>query len=344
MNMRVLALCAVGALLLVGCSGGDSGSSATTASGASATSSNPTQGNDFKVALLTLGKVDDAGWNALAYKGLQAIHTETGADVANKENSNGPAIKDDLRSYAQQKYNLIIGHGYEYNAPSKEVGKDFPGTVFVATSGSDTAPNVGTVRFELEQGFYLAGILAAKMTKSGIVAEVAGEANIPPIESTFNAFDAGARSVNPKIQIKRVYAGSSDDIAKAQQVTETVIGQGADVVIHQADNAAQGVFNACKAKHVYAIGANADQNANDSGEVIASAVIIADPAFVELAKEVKAGTYKGNVTKFGMAKGAIDFVINPAMKDKVPTDVVKLLDETKQQIIAGKVAVPEDKF
>jgi basic membrane protein A len=313
MNTRVLALCAAGALFLAGCNGGDSGSTTTTAGG------NPTPvpkpAATFKVALLTPGKVSDAGWNALAYKGLQAIHTELGAEVANK-----------------------------YNEPSIAVGKDFPAIVFISSSGGKTAPNVGAFRFELEQGFYLAGMMAAKMSKSGIIAEVGGLPDIPSIESTFHAFEAGAKSVNPKIVVKKVYAGSFDDIAKAQTATETVIGQGADFVIHQANNAAQGVFNACKAKGVNALGANADQNANDSGAVIASATIVADPAFIDLAKQVKAGTYKGTVTPYGMEKGAIDFVINPNMKSKVPADVVKLLDDTKKKITDGKLAVPMDQF
>jgi basic membrane lipoprotein Med (substrate-binding protein (PBP1-ABC) superfamily) len=115
-------------------------------------------------------------------------------------------------------------------------------------------------------------------------------------------------------------------------------------VIHQANNAAQGVFNAAKAKGIFAFGANADQNGNESGAVIASATIVADPAFVALAKEVQAGTYKGIIESFGMDKGAIDFVINPKLKDKVPADVQKLIEDTKAGIKSGKVNVPKDKF
>ena len=65
-----------------------------------------------------------------------------------------------MRTYAQQGYSLVIGHGFEYNKPGVEVAKDFPDTVFVSSSGSETAKNAGALRFYLEQGCYLAGFVA----------------------------------------------------------------------------------------------------------------------------------------------------------------------------------------
>ena len=334
MKSTLLAAAATAVFALVGCSGGGN---------AAQPAAPKTGAAPFKVALLTLGEVSDSGWNAVAYNGLMAIKKDMNAEVSNKVSA-GDKIKEDMRSYAQQGYNLVFGHAYEYNDPAMEVAPDFPKTVFVSSSGGKTAANVGAFRFYLEEGFYLAGIMAGKMSKSGIIAEVGGEKDIPSIESTFKAFEAGARSVRPDIQIKKVYSGSFDDQGKAKQATEIVIGQGADFVIHQANNAAQGVFDAAKEKNVYAFGANADQNANSAGSVIASATIIAEPAFLALAKEVQAGTYKGSITAFGMDKGAIDFVINPALKDKVPADVVKLIEDKKAEIKSGKFDVPKDKF
>ena len=325
-------------LALAGCNGGDTGSAPE-----ASTTGLTKPGGTFKVALLTLDQVSDSGWNALAYNGLMAVKKELNADVANKVSPPGN-IKEDMRSYAQQGFNLVFGHGYEYNDPAIEVAKDFPKTVFISSSGGKTAANVGAFRFYLEEGFYLAGVMAGKMTKTGVIAEVGGMPNIPPIESTFKAFDAGAKSVRPDIKILKVYAGSFSEQAKAKQATETVIGQGADFIIHQTNNAAQGVFDGAKEKNVYAFGANADQNGNPAGSVIASAVIIADPAFLALAKEVQAGTYKGSIKAFGMAQGAIDFVINPALASKAPADVVKLIEDTKASIKSGKLVVPKDKF
>lgn len=298
--------------------------------------------SDFKVALLTPGPVSDAGWSAMAYTGLQQIQKDLGAEVNNQE-AKGTQIKDAMRTYAQQGYNLVIGHGFEYNGPEVQVAKDFPKTVFVSSSGGETAPNAGAFRFYLEQGFYLAGEMAAKMSKTHKLAMIGGD-NVPSIESTFKAFEAGAKAVDPKVQVIKIYTLSGSDVAKAKEATLKAIDQGADFVIHQANAAAQGVFDACKERGVYAFGANLDQNDNPSGAVIASAVIVAGPAFVDLAKQVKAGTYKGSILLMGMDKGAIDFVLNPKLKDKVPADVQKAIADDMAKIKSGQLTVPKDEF
>jgi basic membrane protein A len=334
MNAPRIAL-ALTVLLIGGCSGSSN-------SPAPATANSTAPATDFKVALLTPSPVSDAGWGAMAYDGLQQIKTQMGATV-NYQQAEGTQIKDAMRSFAQKGYNLVIGHGYEYNDPEIQVAKDFPKTVFVSSSGGETAPNAGAFRFYLEQSFYHAGEMAGKMTKTNKVAMIGGD-KVPSIESTFKAFEAGAKIANPKVTVITVFTGNGNDVAAAKNATLSAIGQGADFVIHQADAAAQGVFDACKEKGVYAFGSNLDQNDNASGIVIASATIVAGPAFVDLAKQVKDGTYKGSVLLMGMDNGAIDFVINPKLKDKVPADVQKMLTDDQSKIKAGSLVVPKDEF
>jgi basic membrane lipoprotein Med (substrate-binding protein (PBP1-ABC) superfamily) len=336
MKFGYLWVAAVG-IAIAGCgSGGDAATSDQTKASPSATPA-------FKVALLTPGPVSDNGWSALAYQGLQDIKSQLGAEVANQE-AGGSKIRDAMRTYAQSGFNLVIGHGFEYNEFGVQVAKDFPKTVFVSSSGAKTAANAGAFRFELEQGCYLGGMLAAKLTKTGVIGSVAVQ-NYPSIVSTIKAYEAGARAVNPNIKIvPTVYFGTEGDVAKAKQATESVLAQKADFVIHQANAAVEGVFDACREHHASAIGTNADQNSEPGNVVVGSAVIIAGPAFVSLAKQVKDGTYKGTVQPVGMEQGAIGFTLNPAVKDKVPADVQKLLTDTAADIKSGKLKVPMDQF
>jgi basic membrane lipoprotein Med (substrate-binding protein (PBP1-ABC) superfamily) len=296
----------------------------------------------MQVALLTPGPVSDAGWNALANQGLQAIGKDLGAKIDSQE-AKGTQIRDAFRAYAQKNYALVFGHGYEYNEPASEVAKDFPNTVFVTSSGGKTAANLGAFRFALEEGFYLAGIMAASMSKTGKVGWVA-LGNIPSIDSTLAAFEAGAKSAKPDIQVIKQYIQDDKDVASAQRATEELAGAGVDFVIHQANNAAQGVFNACKAKGIHALGANWNQNDNASGAVVASAVIVSEPAFVQVAREVKEKKFQGRVVQMGMKDGAIEFVINPAFEGEVPADLKKKLEETAAGIKGGSVQVPMAKF
>lgn len=299
-------------------------------------------GDEFKVALLTPGPISDAGWNAMAYEGLQAIKDKFGATVNNQE-AKGTQIRDAMRSYAQKGYNLVFGHGFEYNDPAIEVAKDFPNTVFVSSSGGKTAANVGAFRFYLEQGFYLCGYLAGLSTKSGVVAMIGGD-DVPSIRSTFKGFKAGAEAARPGIRVIETFTGNGTDIAAAKQATLQAIAEGADFVIHQANNAAQGVFDACKEKGVLAFGANANQNANESGVVVASAVIAAQPAFVKLAERVKGGSYKGDIALMGMADDAIEFVPNQSLASKLPAGALDKTLAMAKDIKEGKLEVPKDEF
>lgn len=337
---KFLSILSLSALLLIGCSSAPTENNKSSTS--APTTSNEASKSDFKVALITPGPVNDSGWSALAYDGLQGIKTDMGAEVANQV-ATGNDIKEAMRSYAQKGYKLVFGHGFEYNEPGVQVAKDFPDTVFVSSSGGLTAKNAGAIRFYLEQSFYLAGVLAAKASKTGVVGMVGGP-DVPSIKSTFKAFRAGAVATNPAIQVLEVFTGSNDDVAKAKQAAEQMIGKKADVLIHQANAGAQGIFNACKEGKVWAIGANLNQNDNESGVIIGSATIVAKPAFLEVAKLVKEGKFDGSVIQLGMEKGAIDFVFNENLKGSLPADAVSKVEEVKKDILSGKLVVPKDKF
>lgn len=329
--MQKFAVCLTLAALLVGCAPAPEANSSTTP----ATGEKP-----FRVALLTPGPVNDAGWNQMAFEGLSAIEGKLGAKVNNEE-STGSKIADSMRSYATDGYDLVFGHGYEYNAPAVEIAKNFPKTVFVSSSGGEFAENVGAFRFNLEQGFYVAGYFAAMTSKSGKVGSVAIQ-GIPSIDSTLKAFVAGAKMAKPGIEVKEVKLASDRDVASARQATLAMLESGVDVVIHQANNAAAGVFAACKERGAKAIGANSNQNDDPSGIVVGSAIILAEPAFLDLATRVKQGGYKGAIELYGMEKGAIDFVLSGRadVSPEVTSGVKSLIEGIK----SGKVNVPRDTF
>jgi basic membrane lipoprotein Med (substrate-binding protein (PBP1-ABC) superfamily) len=92
------------------------------------------------------------------------------------------------------------------------------------------------------------------------------------------------------------------------------------------------------------MGANLNQNDNDSGVVIASATISAKAAFLEVAKLVKEKKFDGNVIQLGMEKGAIDFVYNEKLKSQIPEAAIKAVEDVKANILSGKLIAPKDKF
>ena len=307
-----------------------------------------TQASQFKVALLTPGAISDAGWNALAYDGLKAIEKELAAKVSHVESKTPAQWEEHFRFFASNGYDLIFGHGFEYQDAAKTVGGEFSDTIFITTSGNTVEKNVASVVFELEEATYLLGIIAASMSKTGKIGAIGGM-NIPPINSTFHAFIQGAKSVNSKIQISKSYVGNWEDVGKAKELALSQIAEGVDLIFHNADAAGVGVFEAVsnsrkEGKSVFAFGSNRNQNDVAPDAVLASAVIDTS-AFVRIAKIVKEGKFEAKVMMTGMAQNeAIKLVYNPNLKSYVPKSVQENVEKVRQQIIAGSFKAPRPQF
>ena len=147
----------------------------------------------FKVALLTSGDVNDQGWNQLADDGLKAIKKELGAQTTQQVTKTAADREPALRDLADQGYDLIIAHGFEYGDQVKAVALKYPKVKFVVVAGNvQQAPNVATLVPKLEDTTYLLGMAAGGMTKSNVIGLIGGM-KLPVIASTFDAFEKGAK-------------------------------------------------------------------------------------------------------------------------------------------------------
>ena len=302
----------------------------------------------FKVALLTPGSISDAGWNALAYDGLKQIEKELGAEVSHVESKTPSQWEEHFRFYASKDYDLIFGHGFEYQEPAKAVAPDFPDTVFIMTSGNTVLENVSPIVFELEEATYLLGIISGMMTNTGKIGLVGGM-NIPPINSTFLAFEKGVKSVNPEIKVSRSYVGDWENIGKAKELTLSQIAEGVDFIFHNADAAGRGTFHAVEesrkaGKDIYAFGSNRDQN-NIAPDVILASAVIDTKAFVYVANLVKAGKFEPKVMWMGMSfDETVKLVYNPKLRNRIPEGVQAKVEEIRQKIVSGEFKAPRVQF
>jgi basic membrane protein A len=300
---------------------------------------NPTAATGaFRVALLTPGPISDGGWNASAYEGLMLIKKELGAEVSNVQSANPAEFEQGFRDYASRGYDVVIGHGFEYQDAAIKVGAEFPDTDFIVSSGSVSAKNVASLTFHLDEATYLAGLVAASMSKTGKAGCVGG-IKLPVILTTFDGFIAGAKSVSPSFEVATVYTGSFEDVAGAKAATDALIAQGADFILHNADAAGLGVFQSAKEHGVYAFGSNRDQNSVAPDTVLASATIDIPRSFLELAREAKNGTFTGRVVAQGLASGCVGFVWNPVLEGRVPAEVKTRVAEARGKIESGALKV-----
>jgi basic membrane lipoprotein Med (substrate-binding protein (PBP1-ABC) superfamily) len=299
----------------------------------------------FKVALLSPGPISDAGWNAAAYEGLKLVEKDLGATIAQVETKTPSEFEEGFREFAAQGFDLVFGHGFEFQDAAAKVGAEFPKTVFLTTSGSTVKENVGAMVFRLEEATYLLGALAAEMTRGG-KAGVVGGMKIPSVASTFLAFTAGVHSVKPEMPVLEAYVGNWEDVSAAKEAALAQVRQGADFIFHNADAAGIGVMRAVEGattpdKPVFAFGSNKDQASVAPKVVLASAVLDIPAAFVRVAREVKEGSFKPRVIELGMKDGVVSLVWNPVLEGAVPAEVKAHIDQLRARILAGEVQVPK---
>ncbi|MEO8199337.1 MAG: BMP family protein [Gemmatimonadota bacterium] len=291
--------------------------------------------SQFRTALITPGSISDAAWNSGAYSGLLAIRDSLGSAISQVEAHTPGEQEDNLRRYASEGYDLVFGHGFEFQAAAERVSESYPRTVFIITSGERQKGNVSPLIFRLHEATYLAGMEAGGLSKKGVIGFVGG-IELPPIKLAYDAWVNGAQRTNPAIQTRSVYLNSFDDVAAGREAALQLIQLGADMLHHNADAAALGLFQAVKeTPGVYAFGANADQTSLAPDRVLGSAVIDLPRAFLAVAREVKAGSFVPKVESFGLESGVIRFVQNPMLAGIVPPELTARIRAARDSIVAG---------
>ena len=289
----------------------------------------------LRVGLITPGSIADAAWNSGAYAGLQRIHDSLGLPVSQVEARTPAEQEDALRTYAAQGYRLVFAHGFEFQEPAERVSAEYPNTIFIVTSGARVHGNVAPIIFRLEEASYLAGMVAGGLTRSNILGFVGG-IELPPIKAAYEGWVNGAKAVNPKVRSREIYLNSFDDAAAGREAALALVRVGADMFHHNADAAALGVFQAVKeSPGVYVFGSNADQSALAPDRVVGSAVIDLPRAFLLVAEEVKAGSFKPRVEALGLASGVIRYQPNPALDSLVPPALDARVKAAGDSIAAG---------
>jgi basic membrane protein A len=325
-------------LSLLACGQRETAESTTAATSAAPSTTQPAA-KPFRVGLLTPGSINDGGWNALAWQGVQGIKRELGAKISHQETKSPAEMTEGFRAFGAKGFDLAFGHGFEYQEAAKTAGAQYPNTIYVTTSGSTVAKNVAPMRFQIEEATYLLGVIAARESKTG-KAGLVGGINVPSIASSFLAFKAGAHSVNPKFEVKEIYTGNFEDLGAAKLATLSLINAGCDFVFHQANEAGRGVFQACSERKVKCFGSNADQSALAPDVVVASAVVDVATAYVQMAKVVREGRFKPEIQHFGMNQGTVSVVWNEALKSSVSPQTVAEVDRIAAAIKSGKVKPP----
>ena len=310
----------------------------------------------LKVGLVTdTGGVNDKSFNQSAWEGVQKAAKDLGLDVKFIESKQPTDYEKNIDQFATEKYDVIVTVGFLMGDATAAKAKQYPNIKFAIidnayfpTKGSkpcdDTVKdcyadggltNVTSLMFQEDEVGFLAGVVAAGMTKTGTVCTVSGM-EIPPVVRYVIGYQNGAKWVKPDIKALNVYIPSFIDPAKGKETGVSMIGQGCDVVFGVGGNTGNGGLLAAKEAGLMAIGVDVDQY-NTYPEVkdalVTSAMKNVDVAVYEYLKSVVGKTDKAGVVTANLKNGGVglapyhdwDSKVPQAVKDKVKeaTDALK---------------------
>jgi len=286
--------------------------------------------------------IDDKSFNASAWEGLKRAEAELGAEKKYLESREQSDYATNLSRLAEQGNDLVFAVGYLMEDALAEVAPKHPNTKFAIIDGSaPDLPNCVSLKFREEEGCFLAGYLAGRMSKTGAIGFVGGMegALITKFEV---GYKAGALTANPGIRVLSKYVGNWTDVAKGKELALAEFADGADIIFHAAGKGGLGALDAAAEKGAgyYGIGVDADQDHIHPGRILTSMMKRVDNAVYDAVRALKEGQWRSGTLILGLKEGGIDLSPMKYTKQDVPPDALDKLAEIKQQIIDGKIKVP----
>ena len=298
------------------------------------------------------GGLDDRGFNEFSIAGFERAQEELGVEGRVYVSESGDDYLPNLTAAVDDGHDLVIAIGFLIGPSVGEVAAEVTDTNFAGVDqfygeepdcGGDTGiaciqPNMLGLQFPSEEAGYLAGIVAASMSKTGTISTVGG-IKIPPVDNWIAGFRQGAMDTNPDIKFLNAYSQDFVDAAKCKEIALDQISQGSDVVFQVAGQCGLGALDAACQEGVYAIGVDADQSfAGDC--VITSALKPLEVAVFETIKSAQEGTFAGGTNAyFGIQDFPEAELLAPFSAD-VPQEVQDAVATATEQLISGEIDPP----
>ncbi|MFC2024213.1 BMP family protein, partial [Chloroflexota bacterium] len=247
-----------------------------------------------------------------------------------------------FQDFTAQGSEWIIGWGYEFLDAANIVSTENPDIPFAVTCapmpGSEGyAENLASMYWTEEEPGYLAGILAANLTKSKKVGFISGT-DIPCVAKTLNAFRLGANSVDPEVDVEWAFLGSWADVAKERELATALIDMDCDIIFALWIGLA--TADVCEEEGVYLIGSQylSEYKPNI---VVADHFLDIINATKVMYDDVLAGTYKPVPYQMTMERGYTDLLVNEGLvPNVVSNELTNAIEAAKRSIVQGDLKVP----
>ncbi len=301
----------------------------------------------LKIGFVYVSPVSDAGWTHQHNQARLEMEKNLAGKVTTSfvENvAEGPDAERVIRDMVAQGHRLIFTTSFGYMNPTEKIAKQFPAVVFMHATGYKTAANMGNYNARFYEGRYLNGVLAGKMSKSGVAGYVAAFP-IPEVLQGINAFTRGMQSVNPKAEVKVIWVNSWFDPGREREAALTLVSQGADVLTHHTDSTA--IVQAAESKGVYAFGYHSDMSKYGPRAHLSSTTHHWGAFYTKIANDVINNQWKSDSiwgsTKDGFIKmGPINPNVPPAIKAQL-LETEALIKSGQLQVFSAPVIDQEGK-
>ncbi|MEU9595833.1 BMP family ABC transporter substrate-binding protein [Streptomyces sp. NPDC048109] len=325
---------------------------AATACGGTSGGSGDGGGDDKGLAIAyDVGGKGDQSFNDAAYAGLEKAKKEFGYKTADIEPTDGETDADKeqrLTSLAKQGYNPVIGVGFAYGPAMKAVAAKYPDTTFGIVDSVVEGKNVASLVFAENEASYLAGVAAAKATKTKTVGFVGG-VNVPLIHKFQAGYEQGVKDTDPKIKVISQYLtqtaeeGGFSSPDKGKAAAEGQIEKKADVVYAAAGLSGQGVIEAAAKAKIWAIGVDSDQYKQEAlaaykDSILTSALKDIEGAVFALAKSVEDGKPLSGTHTFDLKSDGVGLSDSNPKFAEVP-GAKEAVEKAKAGIVDGSIKV-----
>jgi len=279
-----------------------------------------------------VGRIDDKSFNQAGWEGVQAAGKELGAEVKYVVTTDAKDYFKNIQQFADAGYDVIVTSGFAYGEKTIEAAKKWPKIKFIGVdqAQAEALPNLAGVIFDEDKAGFLAGALAASMTKSKVVGAVLGTDVIPPVVKFGKGFENGVKYIDANIKVLTAYhpgglAKGFTDPDWGASTAKAMIDQKADVIFGAGGDTGNGALLYCAKPevNVMAIGVDVDQYNTLPGAqkvLLSSAMKMITPGVKDTIIAASKGTFKGgNVTgPVGLAPfHDWDSKVPQAVKDKL---------------------------
>jgi basic membrane protein A and related proteins len=287
----------------------------------------------LKVGFIYLGPVGDLGWTYQHELARQALVKEFGDKIETTYLENvpeGPDAERSIEQLARAGNKLIFTTSFGYMEPTLKVAKKYPNVHFEHATGYKRADNVSTYSGRFYEGRYIQGIIAAKMSKTGVLGYI-GSFPIPEVISGINATMLGAQTINPNIKVKIIWANSWFDPGKEADAAKALLDQGADIVMQHTDSPA--AMQIASERGKLAFGQDSEMIKFGPKAQLTSIEDNWGPYYISRVKAELDGTWKSEDFWGGLKTK----IVVMAPFTNMPDDVKKLAQDTEAGIIDGKI-------